>query len=51
MLTRKHIKEFHDNGFIVVRKFLRKKDINNIQNNNTEVDITNAINQIIDKND
>ena len=30
MLTRKHIKEFHDNGFVVVRKFLRKKDINNI---------------------
>ena len=30
MITKKHIKEFHDNGFIVIRKFLRKKDINNI---------------------
>ena len=30
MITRKQIKEFHDNGFIVVRKFLKKRDIKNI---------------------
>ena len=30
MITRQYIKEFHDNGFVVVRKFLRKKDINNM---------------------
>ena len=30
MLSKKRIKEFHDNGFIVVRKFLKKRDIKNI---------------------
>ena len=30
MITKKHIKEFHNNGFIVVRKVIRKKDIKNI---------------------
>ena len=30
MLSKKRIKEFHDNGFIIVRKFLKKRDIKNI---------------------